>query len=80
MSIAQARPIPTYPEPGESSPFEVTFDEFTAMPVTKQHGEVVDGVIHVVPAATPQHQKLQADIQFELEVATRRTDSGCILI
>ena len=79
MSIASARTVPTYPDPGESSPYEVTYDDYMAMPETNRHVEVVDGVIHVTAAATPYHQKVSANIQFELEVATRRTDLGLVL-
>ncbi len=59
MSIAHVRPVPTYPEPGEASTFEVTYDDFMAMPETNRHVEVVDGVIYVMPGPRYRHQKTQ---------------------
>ena len=55
MSIATSHLIPTYPAPGESLTFDVTYDNYLAMPETNQHVEVVDGVVYVLsgPTYTP---------------------------
>ena len=79
MSIALERPVPTYPAPGESSTYEVTYDEFMAMPVTKQHVEVVDGVIYVMAGPTIYHQVAQDRFGDELRPAVRRADLGLVV-
>lgn len=80
MSIAPSRPIPCYPDPGESSTFEVDYDTFMAMPETKQHVEVVDGVIHVMAGATVRHQVVAMNLASELSLATRRERLGLVLM
>lgn len=76
MSIASTRLIPTYPEPGESSPFEVTYDDYMAMPETNQRVEVVDGVIYVMPGPTIFHQVLQDNLFDSLRSEGRRLGLG----
>jgi Uma2 family endonuclease len=80
MSIAPARPIPTYPEPGESSTFEVTYDDYMAMPETSQHVEIVDGVIYVMSGPTFGHQEIVIEILAQLRPQVRRSKLGLLLV
>jgi len=78
MSIASERLIATYPEPGESSTFEVTFDDYLAMPETNQHVEVVDGVIYVMAGPSFTHQRIL--IEFLMRMSLHVRGLGLILV
>lgn len=80
MSIAPSRPIPCYPDPGESSTFEVDYDTFMAMPETNQHVEVVDGVIHVMAGATFEHQEVVMNLVMQLRPSIRRLNLGLLVL
>lgn len=80
MSIASTQTIPTYPEPGQSSTFEVTYDDYLAMPETNQHVEIVDGVIYVMSGPTVQHQRVLINLLMELNPLVRRAALGLLLI
>ena len=76
MSIASARTVPTYPDPGDSSPYEVTYDDYMEMPETNRHVEVVDGVIYVMPGPTIYHQVLHDNLFDILRSEGRRLGLG----
>lgn len=80
MSIASARTVPTYPDPGESSSFEVTYDDYMAMPETNQHVEIVDGVIYVMGGPTVRHQRVIINLLMALSSPLRLGDRGLLLM
>lgn len=80
MSIAQTQPIPTYPEPGESSTFEVTYDDYMAMPECNQHVEIVDGVIFVMGGPTVRHQRVVFNLLMALSSPLRLGERGVLLM
>lgn len=79
MSIASTRMVPTYPDPGESSRYEVTYDDYMAMDETNQHVEIVDGVIHVFKSPTIQHQVVVGNFLTQMIPHLRRERTGLFL-
>ena len=80
MSIASTRMVPTYPEPGEMSPFEVTFQEYLALPETSQHVEIIDGVIYVMAGPTFLHQRILIQLLMRMSLHVEQHGLGLILV
>ena len=58
---------------------KLTFDQWQALPETKQRCEVVDGVLLMPPGPTPEHQILSIDIVTQLSPFVRERELGVVI-
>mgnify|MGYP001224375295 CR=1 FL=1 len=57
----------------------LTYDEWLALPESMTRQEVIDGVVHVSPTPTSDHQWLNKNISSELDVHVRARGLGVVL-
>ena len=58
----------------------LTFEEWQALPETKQRCEVVDGVLHMPPSPTDEHQWLGFEIASRISPFVRERELGLVLM
>jgi Uma2 family endonuclease len=56
-----------------------TYEDYKALPESRDRYELIDGEFYVTPAPTTTHQIVSKNIQFALESHVRRTGSGIVL-
>jgi Uma2 family endonuclease len=58
---------------------KLTFEAYLALPETKQRYEIVDGVLIMPPAPTPDHQWIMMEICVRLRAFVNERDLGVLL-
>jgi Uma2 family endonuclease len=58
---------------------KLTFEAYLALPETKQRYEIVDGVLIMPPAPTPDHQWIMMEICVRLRAFVNERDLGVVL-
>ena len=58
---------------------KLTFEAYLALPETKQRYEIVDGVLMMPPAPTPDHQWVMMEIATRLKSFVEERDIGVVL-
>jgi Uma2 family endonuclease len=58
---------------------EVTYEDYMAMPVSKQKTEVVDGVIYVMPGPAFSNQIVEGNVYRPLHDFVRKHDLGLVI-
>jgi Uma2 family endonuclease len=58
---------------------KLTFEAYLALPEMKQHYEIVDGVLIMPPAPTPDHQWIMMEIAVRLREFVDERDLGVVL-
>jgi len=59
---------------------KLTFDAWQALPETKQRHEIVDGVLIMAPAPTPDHQWIMMELAVRLRGFVSERGAGVVLV
>jgi Uma2 family endonuclease len=59
---------------------KLTFEAYLALPEMKQRYEIVDGVLIMLPAQTPDHQCIMMEIATRLKSFAEERDIGVVLV